>query len=268
MVLNESPMPQSPLGVRSRIFWGGDALVAVLLAYYNTLECWIEYAYLLGMKMSCCPVPSSRALLIGPGCILSEVVVCCSSIAPCAPVLEREPRFIPQSRPCGRTVLKSRLRWSANEGIDRWVLAGGIEPFSIAAPDHADSSGFVVRISIRANLDDRVVIDGVLIGSRAGSSIKFVVTDCLTTAWNIVAEFSRPRWNLKPIVVVHHSSCSWVECSRSSSSPVVNDSVPNRNRIFLRNFSLYIHGAISSPWWISALPPFWHAYIDVLSSDI
>jgi hypothetical protein len=79
-------------------------------------------------------------------------------------------------------VLKSRLRWSANEGIDRWVLAGGIDPFPIATPDHANSSGFVVWISIRANPDDRVVIDGVLIGDRAGPSIEFVVADCLMTA--------------------------------------------------------------------------------------
>jgi hypothetical protein len=38
-------------------------------------------------------------------------------------------------------------------------------------PDPADSKGFIVRISLRANPDDRVVINGVLIGGRAGLSI-------------------------------------------------------------------------------------------------
>jgi hypothetical protein len=36
--------------------------------------------------MSCCPIQVSRALLIGPGYILSEVVVRCLSIAQCAPI--------------------------------------------------------------------------------------------------------------------------------------------------------------------------------------
>jgi hypothetical protein len=49
-------------------------------------------------------------------------------------------------------------------------------------PDHADSSGFVVRISLRANPDDQVVIDGVLVVGRAGLSIGFVIVGCLTTA--------------------------------------------------------------------------------------
>jgi hypothetical protein len=48
--------------------------------------------------------------------------------------------------------------------------------------DHGDSSGFVVRISLRANPDDRVVIDGVLIDGHARPSIGFVVAGCLTTA--------------------------------------------------------------------------------------
>jgi hypothetical protein len=62
------------------------------------------------------------------------------------------------------------------------ILVGGINRFSIATLDHADSSGFVVQISLRANPDDWVVIDGVLIGGRAGPSIRFVVAGCLTTA--------------------------------------------------------------------------------------
>jgi hypothetical protein len=47
-------------------------------------------------------------------------------------------------------------------------------------PNHTDSSGFVVRISLRANLDDRVVIDVVSIGGHAGPLIRFVVADRLT----------------------------------------------------------------------------------------
>jgi hypothetical protein len=43
--------------------------------------------------------------------------------------------------------------------IDCWVLAGEIVRFTIAMPDHADSSGFIVRISLRANPDDQVVVD-------------------------------------------------------------------------------------------------------------
>jgi hypothetical protein len=48
--------------------------------------------------------------------------------------------------------------------------------------DHADSSDFIIRISLRANPDDRVVIDEVLIDAHAGLSIGFVVADCLTVA--------------------------------------------------------------------------------------
>jgi hypothetical protein len=62
-----------------------------------------------------------------------------------------------------------------------WVLTEGIDRFSIAMPDHVDSSGFVVRISLRVNPKDWVVIDGVSIGGRAGLSIGFVVIGYLTT---------------------------------------------------------------------------------------
>jgi hypothetical protein len=55
------------------------------------LEFLIEYAYLLVMKMSYCPIRASRALLIEPEYVLSKVVVCCLSIAQRAPVLEWEP---------------------------------------------------------------------------------------------------------------------------------------------------------------------------------
>jgi hypothetical protein len=62
--------------------------------------------------MSFCPVQTNRALLIGHEFVLFEVVICCLSIAQRALVLEREPRFAPQVRPYGYTVLKSGLRWS------------------------------------------------------------------------------------------------------------------------------------------------------------
>jgi hypothetical protein len=79
-------------------------------------------------------------------------------------------------------MLKSGQRWSAIGGIDRWVLTEGIDRFLIVAPDHADSSGFIVRISVRANPDDRVVVDGVPIGGHARPSIGFVIAGCLTAA--------------------------------------------------------------------------------------
>jgi hypothetical protein len=145
---------RSPLGARSWISWGGDALIVVLPACYEMLEFWIEYAYLLGMKMSCCPVRASHAPLIGPEYVSSEVMVHCLSIAKRAPILEREPWFVPQVQPCDQTVLKSGLRWSATwwrgvifchcRHVDRWVLAGGIDRFLIATPDHVDSLGFII----------------------------------------------------------------------------------------------------------------------------
>jgi hypothetical protein len=48
--------------------------------------------------------------------------------------------------------------------------------------DHGDYSGFVVRISPRGNLDDRVVIDGVLISGRAGPSIGYVIASYMIAA--------------------------------------------------------------------------------------
>jgi hypothetical protein len=45
-----------------------------------------------------------------------------------------------------------------------------IDRFSIAY-----SSAFIVRISVRANLDDQVVIDEVLIGGHVGPSVRFFV---------------------------------------------------------------------------------------------
>jgi hypothetical protein len=153
--------------------------------------------------MLCCHVRACHALLIRHEYVLFEVAVCCLLITQRALVLEREPQFVPQSQPCGRTVLKSGLRWSAtwwrgaafchNRPVDRWAFAGGIDRFPIAMPDHADSLGFIVRISLRANSDDRVVINRVTIGGHAGLSIGFVIVGWLMTVWNVVAEFLRPR---------------------------------------------------------------------------
>jgi hypothetical protein len=64
---------------------------------------------------------------------------------------------------------------------DHWVLARGIDHCPIAMPDHGDSSGFVAWISLRANPDDRVVIDGVSISGRAEPSIGFIIAGCLMT---------------------------------------------------------------------------------------
>jgi hypothetical protein len=114
------------------------------------------------------------------------------SIAQCAPVREQESRSVSQVWPCGRTMLKSRLRWSATRlreaafcqrgPVVRWALAGGIDRFLIAMLDHIDSSGFIVRISLRANPEDRVVIDEVPISGRVRPSIRYVVAGCQTAA--------------------------------------------------------------------------------------
>jgi hypothetical protein len=134
-------------------------------------------------------------------------------------VLEREPWFVPQVHPYGRTVLKSRLKWSMawwkrakfyhRRSVDHWILAGGIDHFLIAY-----SSGFIVRISVRANPDDRVVNDEVPISGPVGPSIGSVIAGCLTAVWNVVDEFLS---RVLKIVVVHHSSYCWAGCSRLSS---------------------------------------------------
>jgi hypothetical protein len=92
-VLKESPMPWSPLAAKSRVSWGGDALVIILLACYETLEFWIEYAYLLGMKMLCYLVWAIHVLLIGLEYALSEVVARYLLIAQHASIREREFQF-------------------------------------------------------------------------------------------------------------------------------------------------------------------------------
>jgi hypothetical protein len=78
--------------------------------------------------------------------------------------------------------LDEEIAFCCRRPFDRWVLVGGIDRFMIAIIDHADSLGFIVRISARGNPDDRVVIDRVLIGGRARPSIGSVVAGCLTAA--------------------------------------------------------------------------------------
>jgi hypothetical protein len=116
---------------------------------------------------------------------------------------------------------------------DRRVLAGIVGWFMVVAPDHVDSSSFLVQFSPRANSEDRVVIDGVPIGGRVGPSIRSVIA----SHWNVVVEFLRPQGNSKPMVVIHCSSCYWARCSGLSPSITVNGSVPNRNHLPVRNFS-------------------------------
>jgi hypothetical protein len=187
-------------------------------------------------------------------------VACCLLITQRTPVLEREPQFVPQVHSCGRTVLKYRLKWSTawwrgaifyrHRSVDRWILTGWIDRSSIAY-----SSGFIVRISVRANPDDRIVVDVVSIGGHVRPSIGSVVAGCLTAAWNVVTEFLRSRGNSKSIIimcrvphflfvrgvlkiiVVHHSSYCWAGCSRSSLCAAVNDDVLNRNCMLIGHFS-------------------------------
>jgi hypothetical protein len=105
-------------------------------------------------------------------------------------------------------------RWAKfyhRRSVDHWILAGGIDHWS-----NAYSSGFIVRILVRVNPDDRVVVDEVPIGGRIGPSIGFIVASCLTTAWNVAAEFLRLWGNSMSIVVMRRASCSWARCSRSS----------------------------------------------------
>jgi hypothetical protein len=61
-----------------------------------------------------------------------------------------------------------RAGFYRRRSVDRLILARRIDRFSIAY-----SSCFIVRISVRANPDDRLVVDEVPIGSRVGPSIRF-----------------------------------------------------------------------------------------------
>jgi hypothetical protein len=197
-------------------------------------------------------------------------------------------------------VLKSWLKWSTawwrgawfycRRSVDHWILAGGIDRFSIAY-----SSGFIVRILVRANPNDWVVVDEVSIGGRVGSSIGSVIAGCLTAIWNVVAEFLRLRGNSKPIIIVRRASCSWAGCSRSSSCTtllIVEPGAQDYRRaplFLLLSRVLKIVAVRRCEWWHSELelhacrrstmpwvhkdesqrfPPSWRASVDVWSSDI
>jgi hypothetical protein len=173
----------------------------------------------------------------------------CLLITQRTPVLKREPRFVLQVHPYGRTVLKFRLKWSMTwwrgagfyrrRSVDRWILAGGIDHFSIAY-----SSGFIVQISVRANPDDQVVVDEVPIGGRGGSSIRFFVASFLwpletwsPSSW-VGCSRSSPRTTLliiEPGAQDHRRAPLFL--FRSSSCAAVNDDVPNRNCMLVGKFS-------------------------------
>jgi hypothetical protein len=57
-------------------------------------------------------------------------------------------------------------------------FARRIDRFLITTPDHANSLGFIVRISLRANLDDRVVVDEVPIDGHVEPLIEYVIAGC------------------------------------------------------------------------------------------
>jgi hypothetical protein len=195
----------------------------------------------------------------------------------------------PIGSPLRSAVLKSRLKWSTawwrgvgfyrHWSVVRWILAGGIDRFSIAY-----SSGFIIRISVRANLNDQVVIDEVPIGGRVGPSIGSIVAGCLTATWNMVAEFWMLRGNSKPIVVVRLASYSCVGCSRLSSCTtllIVEPGAQDRHRAPLWMVTFWIgttclsgtsHRRSMMPWVqkdeSQRFPPSWHASVDVVSSNI
>jgi hypothetical protein len=165
-------------------------------------------------------------------------------------VLEREPRFVPQVRPCGRTVLKSRLKWSTTwwrgagfyrrTSVDRWILVGGIDRFSIVY-----SSGFIVRMSVRANPDDWIVVDEVLIGGRIGQLIRFFVASFFWWPLETCSPSSWVGWSrssscttlliVEPGAQDHRHAPLFL--FRSSSCAAVNDDVLNRNCMPVGNFS-------------------------------
>jgi hypothetical protein len=213
----------------------------------------------------------------------------CLLITQHTPVLEREPRFVPQVRPCGRTLLKFRLKWSTawwrgagfyrRRSVDYWILAGRIDRFSIAY-----FSAFIVRILVRVNPDDRVIVDEVSIGGRVRPSIGSVVASWLTATWNVVTEFLRLRGNSKPIIVVCRASCSWAGCSRSSSYItllIVEPGAQDRRRapLWMTTFRTEIacpsgtSRRRSTMSWVHKdesqhFTPTWCVFVDVWSSDI
>jgi hypothetical protein len=97
--------------------WGLRFLAAVEVdlmigLVHDSYRCWERgLRFPLWMKISCCLVWASRAMLIGLEQVSSELVARCLLITQCISVLEREPWFVPHVHPCSRTVLKWSTAW-------------------------------------------------------------------------------------------------------------------------------------------------------------
>jgi hypothetical protein len=175
--------------------------------------------------------------------------------------------------------LNAHRFWSVRSDLSRgftptvglcWSLDRGIDCFSIAY-----SLDFIVHISVRANLDDRVVVDEVSIGGHVGPSIRFFVASFFwwpLETWSPSSWIGCARSSPRTTLLIVESGAqdrrrAPLFLFRSSSCAALNDDVPNRNCMPVRNFSSQIHDAMSSQGWISALPPIWRASVNVWSSD-
>jgi hypothetical protein len=138
---------------------------------------------------------------------------------------------------------------------------------------------------VRANLNDRVVVDEVPIGGRVRPSIGSIIAGSLTSAQNMIAEFLRLWGNSKPIIVMRHAYCSWARCSRSSSCTtllIVEPGVQDHRRrvpLWMMTFwtgtacpSRTSHHRSTMPWVhkneSQRFPPSWRASVGVWLSDI
>jgi hypothetical protein len=119
------------------------------------------------------------------------------------------------------------------------ILAGGIDRFSIAY-----SSGFIVRISVRTNPNDRVVIDEVLIGGRVRPSIKFFAasfSDGRLKRGRRILESGAQDLSRTTLLIVELGAQdrrrALLFLFRLSSCAAVNNDIPNRNCMPVGNFS-------------------------------
>jgi hypothetical protein len=142
-------------------------------------------------------------------------------------VLKREPQFVPHVHPCGRTVLKSQLKWitawwrgvifyhrrfgwwgSHRWSPDRWSCWTIDRIYRSWLPDHYLKRGCWVLAVLRELKADR---------HRA---LRFLFVS-----------------RVLKIIVVHHSSYYWDGCSRLFSCTAVNDDVSYRNSMPIGNLS-------------------------------